>query len=256
MRISTISLACFLAIARAFGADAGGAGAGFAALVKKGDDLDARWKTSEALAVYLEAEKLKPNDATLLCHIAKQYGESMDDTDSKDEKLAVGEKALGYAQRAVNADPGSELAQLSLAVCYGRLAPLLDSRTKICYSKLVKEYADKAVAMNPGDDLAWHVLGAWNYELANLNGFVRAIAKMIYGEIPAASNTDAEKDFRKAISLNPARVGNWVELGRTYAAMGRKAEAREALSKGLGLPDCQRDDQHEKAIAREALCNL
>ena len=50
--------------------------------MKQGDDLDAHCKTSEALAVYLQAEKLQPKDATLVSHIAKQYGESMDDTDA------------------------------------------------------------------------------------------------------------------------------------------------------------------------------
>ena len=255
MRISGISL--LLAASLAFATEPGPAqNADFPALLKEGDDLDAQCKTSEALAAYLEAEKLNPKDATLLSHIAKQYGESMDDTDSAAEKRARGEKALSYAQRAVTADPRSELAQLSLAICYGRLAPLLDSKTKISYSKLVKEHADKAMALNPADDLAWHVLGAWNYELANLNGFVRLIAKVIYGEIPAASNEEAEKDFHKAIELNPDRVGNWVELGRTFLAMGRKADARAALEKGLQLPNCQRDDQHEKRVARETLNGL
>jgi tetratricopeptide (TPR) repeat protein len=255
VRTSAIKLA--LAVLCASAACAAHAqNADFDSLMKKGDDLDAHCKTSEALAVYLQAEKLQPKDATLLSHIAKQYGESMDDTPVTAEQRARGETALSYAQRAVAADPQSALAQLSLAICYGRLAPLLDNKTKISYSKLVKEHADAALALDPGNDLVWHVLGAWNYELANLNGFVRVIAKVIYGEIPAASNAEAEKDFRKAIAANPARVGNWVELGRTYAAMGRKAEAREALSKGLQLPDHQRDDQHEKLVAREALGSL
>ncbi len=228
----------------------------FAALVKKGDDLDAHCRTGEALAAYLQAEKLNSKDATLLSHLAKQYGESMDDTEAAAEKRERGGVALDYAQRAVAADPHCALAQLSLAICYGRLAPLLDNKTKISYSKLVKDHADLALALNPGDDLVWHVLGAWNYELANLNGFVRMIAKVIYGEIPAASNAEAEKDFCKAIALNPARIGNWVELGRTLAAMGRKAEARVALNKGLELPACQRDDAHEKRVAHDALSAL
>src|SRR5580698_2480913 len=50
-----------------------------AALLKKGDALDKQLKTSEALAVYLEADKADPNDAEILHRIAREYGLSMDD---------------------------------------------------------------------------------------------------------------------------------------------------------------------------------
>src|SRR4051812_14292057 len=77
----------------------------FATLVKKGDGFDAVLKTKEALAVYLEAEKLQPNDANLLHKIAKQYGESMDDVSSAADKKALGLTSLAYAKRSVAADP-------------------------------------------------------------------------------------------------------------------------------------------------------
>jgi tetratricopeptide (TPR) repeat protein len=225
----------------------------FATLMKRGDALDAKWRTKEALDVYQQAEKLEPNNADLLHRIAKQYGESMLDVSSKAEKKALGEKSLEYSKRAVAADPKNATAQLSLAVSYGRLATYLDNKTKIAYSKLVKEHVDRSIALDPQNDLAWHVLGAWNYELANLNSVLRAIAGFVYGKLPNASNEDAVKAFKKAIELNPKRVANHVELGRTYLAMGMKGEAKAALEKGLSLPDQQRDDPTVKQRAREAL---
>jgi tetratricopeptide (TPR) repeat protein len=225
----------------------------FATLMKRGDALDAKWRTKEALEVYLEAEKLDPNNAELLHRIAKQYGESMLDVSSKAEKRAMGEKSLEYSKRAVTADPKNAMAQLSLAVSYGRVATYMDNKTKIAYSKLVKEHVDRSIALDPRNDLAWHVLGAWNYELANLGSVLRAIAGLVYGSLPNASNEDAVKAFKKAIELNPKRVANHVELGRTYLAMGSKAEAKAALEKGLTLPDQQRDDPGVKQRAREAL---
>ena len=230
-----------------FGAD------DYATLMKRGDALDAKWKTKEALAVYLEAEKLQSNDAELLHRIAKQYGESMLDVSSKAEKKTLGEKSLEYSKRAVAADPKNATAQLALAVSYGRVATYMDNKTKIAYSKLVKERVDKSIALNPKNDLAWHVLGAWQYELANLNTVLRAVAGIVYGTLPSASNEDAVKAFKKALELNPRRVANYVELGRTYLAMGNKTEAKAALEKGLSLPDQQRDDPDMKQRAREAL---
>jgi tetratricopeptide (TPR) repeat protein len=228
----------------------------FASLVKKGDQFDAQLKTKEALDVYLQAEKLQPNDADVLHKIAKQYGESMNDAPGKVEKKAVAEKALDYSKRSVAADPKNAQAELALAISYGRLAPLLDNKTKIADSKLVKEHADKSLALDPKNDLTYHVLGAWNFELANLNPILRAIARLIYGELPSASNEEAVKNFKKAIELNPRRVGNHVELGRTYAEMGQKELAKAELEKGLSLPNRQRDDDDVKQRARDALKKL
>lgn len=240
------ALLALLAVA-AFAAD------DFAALLARGDQLDAQLKTKEALAVYLEAEKLQPNHADLLRRIAKQYGESQLDTQDKTERRRLGTAALDYSKRAVAAAPDNAMAQLALAVSYGRVAPYLDNKTKIAYSKLVKQHVDKALALDPKNDLAWHVLGAWHYELANLNPVLRTIAQLVYGTLPSASNEDAVKAFKKAAELNPRRVGNFVELGRSLAALGKKDEAKAALEKGLSLPNQQRDDPTTKERARAAL---
>jgi len=227
-----------------------------ASLIARGNALDASFKTREALAVYLEAEKLEPKNSTLLCQIAKQYGESMTETENVSEKIRLGKLALDYSQRAVAIAPKSAGAHLSLAVCYGRLALLLDNKTKIAYSRLIKKHADIAVQLDPHNDLCWHLLGAWTHGMANLNPILRTIAGSLYGKLPEASNEDAVIYFQKAIALNPQRPGNFLELGKTYAAMGRKTEARAALEKGLALPNLQRDDSENKTIARKTLARL
>jgi tetratricopeptide (TPR) repeat protein len=227
-----------------------------ASIIKKGDALEAKIATQAALDTYLAGEKAAPQNAELLRRIAREYSELMADTESNGKKRELGEKALGYAKRAVDAEPQNAKAQLAAAICYGRLALLLDNKTKIAYSKLVKEHADKSRALDPNDDLTYHVLGAWNYELAILNPFMRGLAKLIYGDIPHASLEDAAEDFRHAIKLNPQRLANHVELGRTYAAMGKKTEAREELQRGLAMPNRQKDDPGTKQRATEALQKL
>jgi tetratricopeptide (TPR) repeat protein len=225
-------------------------------LIAKGDALDRQLKSREALAAYLEVEKLAPKNADVLRKIAKQYAELMPDTSSDAEKRKLGEQAVDYARRAVALVPGNAKAQLSLAICYGRLAPLLDNRTKIEYSRLVKDAVDRAIKLDPSDDYAWHVLGAWNYELANLNAVLRGIAGLIYGTLPAASNDRAIECFRKAIEIAPQRVAHHIELGRAYAAAGDKDLARAELRKGLGLPSREKDDEETKERGRAALADL
>jgi tetratricopeptide (TPR) repeat protein len=226
------------------------------ALLKKGDAFDAKFDNQKALDTYLAAEKLGPPNAELLRRIAQEYGELMADTSSTDQKRALGEKAVDYAKQAVAADPKDAMAELALAVCYGRIAPLLDNKTKIAYSRLVKEYADKALALDPSNDLTYNVLGSWNYELAGLNPFLRSMAGFIYGTLPDASYEESAKDFQKALQLNPNRLANHIGLGRTYAAMGKTTEARTELQRGLAMPNQLKDDPFVKQQARETLNSI
>ena len=225
-------------------------------LIKRGDACDQRMQTRPALDAYLAAQKAGPPNADVLSKIAKEYGELMADTNSADEKRKLGETAIEYAKQAVAADPNNAIAELSLAVCYGRQAPLMDNKTKIAYSRLVKEYADKSLALDPNNDLTYNVLGSWNYELANLNPFLRALAGMIYGRLPDASFQDSVKDFQKALELNPNRLANHIGLGRAYAAVGDTAEARKELQVGLSMPDQEKDDPFVKAQGRETLSKM
>lgn len=225
-------------------------------LIELGDTFDSQLDTPRALETYLQAEKITPDDGDLLVRIARQYAFSMNDTRSEDEQRILGEKALGYSQRAVELNPQNPKAQLSVAICYGRLAALMSNRTKVQYSRFVKEYADRALALDTTDSYAYHVLGAWNYELAGLGSMTRAVARMIYGDIPPASYENAERYFRKAVSMAPQRVSHHVELGRTYIAMGKNDLAQSELRQALKLPSREKDDAESKRRAVDALKKL
>jgi tetratricopeptide (TPR) repeat protein len=245
------SMACAaLAVPAAFAQSA------LADLIEQGTREDARLDTSRALQTFLQAAKLAPDDANILYRVSREYALSMADTQSKEEQRARGEQALAYATRAVAADPANEQAQLAAAICYGRLAPLVDTHTRVAYSRLVKEHADTALALDPRDSYGYHVLGLWNYELASLNPFLRALAHAIYGALPAASYEAAERYLLKAIELAPTRVAHRVELGRTYVALGEKKRARAQLTMALSLPDREKDDPELKRRARQALRSL
>jgi len=226
------------------------------ALIKQGDALDAKDRNAEALPIYLQADAAKPNDAEILRRIAKEYSQQMVGELQTPENRALGDKALAYAKRAKAADPNNADARLCLAICYGEVAFLESAATRVEYSRFIKDEAEAAVRLDPSLDYGWHVLGRWNYELANFNAALRFLAQTIYGKFPAASNERAAECFERAIAINPQRVIHHVELGRTYAAMGRTEEARAELKKGLSLPSREKDDDQSKDRARLALAAL
>jgi tetratricopeptide (TPR) repeat protein len=227
-----------------------------AELLKLGDAFDAKLDNAHALESYLQAEKLGATDADTLTHIARQYALLMNDTASDDEQRRLGERALEYSKRAVAANPEHAKSLLSVAICYGRLIRFQDTRTKVEYSRFVKEYAERALKLDPADAYAWHVLGAWNYELAQMGAFSRAFVKVVYGGMPPASNEEAERLFRKAVALAPDRVSHHAELGRTLAVLGRRSEARLELNKALSLPNREKDDPESKKRATATLAQL
>lgn len=225
-------------------------------LLSQGDAFDAKLDNARALERYLQAETLGADDPDTFVRIARQYALLMNDTKSDDKQRELGEKALAYSKRGVALNPDHAKSLLSVAICYGRLVRFMGARQKVEYSRFIKEYAEKALKIDPSDSYAYHVLGAWNYELAQMGTLTRTFVKVVYGGIPPASNEEAAKLFRKAVELAPERVSHHAELGRTYAALGMKDEARNELRKALALPVREKDDPESKKRAAETLTGL
>lgn len=225
-------------------------------LVKQGDGWDAKFEAKEALKYYLPAEKLNPDDATLLVKVARQYVYVMDGEKDQDAKAKLGNQALEYAQRAVKASPNMADSHLAVAICWGKMTPWLGNKQKVEASRQIKESSEKATKLDPKNDYAWHMLGRWHQALAEVGGVTRAMASLVYGGLPAASLEESERCLKKAVELNPDRLVHQVELGRTYAQMGRKEEATKYLQKGLSMPNKEKDDPETKERGRYTLTTL
>ena len=225
-------------------------------LVEKGKVYEKKFQAKDALPYYLAAEKLEPQNCHVLVRIARQYRYLMTDAAAKDEKLRLGHLALDYSARAAAAGPQDCDAQLATAITLGKMLPILPTKEQVGASPKIKESVDKALKLDPNNDTAWHVLGRWNRVLADVNLLKRALAEMLYGALPKGSNEEAERDMKKAIELNPNRLMHYIELGRIYAQMGRKDDARQFISKGLAMPDSEKDDPETKQRGKETLQKL
>lgn len=225
-------------------------------LIKKGDVFYAKLQPTEALQYYLPAEKLDPQNAQLLVKIARQYRHLMSDAPQKEEKKRLGNLAVEYAERAISLAPNDPETHLAAAISYGKVMPFLSSKEQYNRCRVVKAEAERVIALDPDNDLAWQVLGRWYLNVADVSTVKRALAQVAYGKLPTAKYEDAERCFTKAIALNPNRLMHYIELGRTYAQMGRKEDARRCLNKGLAMPNTEKDDPETKTQGREVLQRL
>jgi len=226
------------------------------ALIAKGDQFAKQLQPKEALEEYLPANKLEPTNVRLLVRIAQQYRHMMSDTSSKKEKLRLGNISLEFAGRAATLAPNNAEAQLSPAISYGKMLPYMGSKDQVNASPLIKTAVDRTLQLDPTNDNAWHILGRWNRVLADISALKRTLAKALYGDLPVTTNEAAEKCLLKAIALNPNRLMHYIELGRIYAQMGRKEEARKYFQKGLAMPDKEKDDPEMREIGQKALEKL
>jgi Flp pilus assembly protein TadD len=205
---------------------------------------------------YLPAEKLDSNNVRLLVRISRQYRHLASDATKTSDKRQLGTTAVAYAERAVALAPNDPETHLALAISYGKIVPFEGTKQRIITSRLIKNAADKVLVLDPKNDLAWHVLGRWYFRLADLNAVERAWAQVAYGKLPSAEYEDAVRCYEKAIQLNTNRLMHCIELGHTYAQMGREADARKFITMGLAMPETEKDDPETKNLGRQILKKL
>jgi len=222
-------------------------------LIEQGDADDARGATRDAIAEFEAADKLSPGDPSILVRLSKQYSDLIAVTKPSSEAAKMAQISLNYAKRAVELDPTSAKAHLALAVGYGRMTDFTDNKTKLTYSKYIKEEAEKSLAIDPTDDYAYHVLGRWNYGIASLNPVLKLMAKFIYGGLPEASMEDAAMYFKKATEIAPQRIIHHLELARTYTALGKTELADKEWETILTLHAVNGEDEAAQNEAREVL---
>ena len=223
------------------------------ALVRQGDAEEHQGHTRAALGSFRAAEEVDAKNVGVLLRISKAYSDLVDVTKPPEAAGQLAQKSLDYAQRALDLDPKVAKAHLSRAIAYGKLTDFVGNKTKLEYSRIIKEETAKSIELDPTDDFAWYVLGRWHAGVANVSGVLRVLAKVVYGGMPAASNEDAAKCLKRATELAPQRIMHHAELARLYKAMGKADLAAKEWQAILTLPSTDSDDEKEKISAREAL---
>lgn len=217
---------------------------------------EARFDSAAALELFLRADAQHANDPVVLQKISRQYSDLSNDTTDLAEKKRLLALALDYTNRAVVLAPKSAVNVLSLAIIYGKLALLADTRAKIEDSRLVKRYAEEALALDPDYAFAHHVLGRWHYEVATLGSTKRFLVRLIYGGLPEASTAEAVRQLRRAVELSPELPAHRAELGFALLADGQRDAARAEFEQALALPRREKYDAEAQQRAREALAHF
>lgn len=197
-------------------------------------------------------------DYTGLCQAAAravELGEFQPDRRQRDSLFA---EAESYARRAVTADPNDARGHFELARALGRKALSLGVRERASYAVEVRAEALAALAIDPDNAGALHVLGVWNHQIMQLSAVQRLFAKTILGArvFGRASWDEAARSLEDAVAREPNRIVHRLDLARVYAARKRTAQARDQLQWILVAPVTDYNDGDYKREAAAEIKNL
>lgn len=219
---------------------------GHAAGAERRGDLDA------AASLLNQAARAETNNAPNLCALARCYCRLAFLTNAAAVQKSLLQRALACSLQAVKVASNNAEAHACVAVSYAKSCAYADLKTQLAYSRLFKDEAERAIALDPKQDIAYYLLGRWNYAIANAGLLSRAYVRLIYGGLPKASNEEAIKCYKKAIELAPRRIIHHAGLAMAYAAAGQRDReiAQLQICRDLAPVDAEDVDARREAIKK------
>ena len=229
--------------------------------IKVGDDAYAQFDDQKALEHYLEALKIEPENYEALWKASRACVDIADvipatDKDVKNRQMKLYTDATAYARKAVAANPNDTWGHFQIAASLGKKLLMLGKKEQINGSKQIRAEIDKAIELDPNNDLAYHALGRWHRRMAEIGGAKRFFGSLLYGSIPKGSFEESEKNLKKAAEMKPEYVNHHLELGLTYVSLKKPDLAAQEFQKAIDLPKTTSKDDVLKAQAQAELGKL
>jgi len=224
--------------------------------LEQAKQLEKQMKEAEALAKYKDVLKAQPAQLEALIGASELSSREGNRQKEKEDKTRYFNEAKEYAAEALKAAPNDANANYAMAVAMGRLALISGAKEKVAASRDVKKYAELAIKFNPNYGQAYHVLGKWNYEVANLSFLEKNAAKALFGGLPDGSMDQAIANYEKCRKLDPGFILNYYELARAYNKNDQQTLAMDVLRKAVALRPVTQDDPGIKAECKKMLEEL
>lgn len=224
-----LSLLCFLFSASLAGPTR------FPAALSAGDTAFLALHYDVAASMYGEALSANPDSPDILWRFARLSVAQGEVWDGEKAEAAY-RQAEKYARRCTESDSTCGEGHTWLAVALGEIAMFEGSKTKIRLCGEITQELDRALALNPRDDIAWSIRGSFYRALGNVSWIEKQIAALFIGKLPDGGYSESETALLEAIRLAPNVLRHRRELGLLYVDWGKTEEARRVLQESLSLP--------------------
>ena len=176
--------------------------------------------------------------------------------ENTEERQPYYEKAVQHAEACIMNNDVIAEGHTWFAASLGVLADNVGPREKIKRANIIKSELDRALELNPEDDVALSILGSFNREIADMGWLEKVFAKTFLGSLPEGSQEEAEKMLKKAITVNPRVIRHYHELGKLYRDMKRYPEAIGILNEALTKPVLMKSDERRLENIRALIKKL
>jgi tetratricopeptide (TPR) repeat protein len=220
-----------------------------------GDAAFSRIEYSSAESTYDSVLVAHPNDPQTLWRLARLYV-CRGDVAPDNERQALYGEAERYARKCISADERIAEGHTWLAASLGCVAIFEGGKRKIQLANEIKQELDRALLLNPRDDVAYSILGSFYRALGGVSWMERQLAAVFLGSLPSGGYTEADSALHRAIALAPDVLRHRYELALLYLDMDRTDSARVELESVEKLPVTLARDVHCKEHARELLSKL
>ena len=226
-------------------------------LIIEGDKLAQSFDHQKALDTYLQADKLSPANWEIMWRISREYvdiGTKMPSKtdEEEDAQLAKYEKALFYADSAVNLVPDQSIPYVRRAIANGRIALFEGVFSVIGTVNDVREDCERAIELGNGGNyyqaLAHYVLARTHAKVCEKAYILRLPLGLGWGDMDVAI-----REYQTAIKLKPNYRMFLLDLAKAYIEEDEYDLAKENLLKVEKAPFTYEEDDKYLAEAKELL---
>lgn len=226
-------------------------------LIQQAEQLERQLKEADASNLYQAVLLQDPRNVQALCKLAELQSILGEKATDKKTKQLYFETSYSFAKRAWLADSNRVESNYVMAMASGKMTDFeSDNKKVVGYVRDIKDYAERAIKINPNYGKAQYVLGKWHYEMYILSGFKKAAVKLIYGGLPSGDPDIAIACMEKCRTLEPYFVSNYLDLGRAYKEVRKPTQAIDVLTKLQKLPNRNSADPLLKATGATLLATL
>ena len=202
-------------------------------MMNRADSLFNAYEDERALTIYNNILDKEPKNIEALCHSSLLMSRLGGEFDSEDTKKLYFEKARKRAQKALDVNAMHSKSNFAMSVAMGQKALVAGARERVAASRDIKRFAERAIDADSSNAGAWHVLGRWNYEVANLNFAERFAANLLFGGIPEGSLEEGAQSIKRAIDIRPENALYYYDLANIYKDLDMEKQAIETCKTGL-----------------------
>ena len=215
--------------------------------IAKGDSAYKHFDDKAALVAFQHAVKLNPKNYEVLWRLSRTYLD-IGEHQPKDKQLDYYNKALMFADSAIHVNSNGDEGYLRRAIANGKVSLFKGVFKSIGLVKKVRADCEKAIQLNPKNDVAYYVLARAHQEVARKPKFFRRPLGLGW-----ASRKESQKLFEKSLALHPTFIMFNLDYARLLVKMKKYDQAKEILKKISTLPREDEDDPQYRKEAAELL---